>query len=363
MIYIRIMELRNISQKQVIGCIVLGAATYISVRWFIKNYYLTRNNDSKNEERNEIVRRRSLDSLPAPSISQRSVSFSATAHSICSYLSDTSIATNSMMFFDTEPNLHFFKIFQDALVEVTMEKVPMTRTDRTDQLFCESRQEFLAKVACLRLAFQQIVHNPNNCNFFVDGGKEILTTFLSHSEHDLEKCLEAYEALLKFVADIDNHDLILSEINNRSIPLLSFYDLVVDYIILESLDDLNNPPAVVTSLLSNTWVSSKFRQSACQSAVSRALKYKRSQLKSPDGFFAHFYSVLDYLSPTLAWGFLGSDEDLKLKCNLLKESMLGLCRDYFSFDRVRYTTYDDLQDDIMRVTRERYWDLTDRLGV
>lgn len=265
------------------------------------------------------------------------------------------------MFFDVEPNLHFFKIYQDQLAIV--DSIPMPRSDRTIQLFCESQEEFLAKVACLRNAFQDIIYDNDNCHFFINGGREILKTLLAHSPNDLENCLAAYEKLLSFVADESNHADIEREISMRKIPVLSFYDLVVDYIILESLDDLENPPSVVSSIVSNTWVSAKFRQSACQSAVSTALKYKRSQLKSQDGFFAHFYSVLDFLSPTLAWGFLGSDEDLKFRCEFLKESLLGLCRDYFSFDSVRYTSYQDLKSDIMTVTRERYWDLSEKLSI
>lgn len=280
-----------------------------------------------------------------------------TAGSISSWTNQTS----SLLFFDVDPNLHFFKIYQDQLSIV--DSIAMPRTDRTIQLFCESKEEFLAKVACLRNAFQDIIYESENRSFFVNSGKDIIRIFLSNSSNDLENCLSAYDKLLDYVGNECNHEDIEQEIGMRKIPMLSFYDLVIDYIMLESLDDLENPPAVVSSIVSNTWVSSKFRQSACQSAVSTALKYKRSQLKNPDGFFSRFYSVLDFLSPTLAWGFLGSDEELQFKCEFLKESLLGLCRDLFSFDSVRYTSYDDLKRDIMTVARERYWDLTEKLSL
>jgi len=281
--------------------------------------------------------------------------------SVTSISSWTNRTSGGLVFFDVEPNLHFFKIYQDQLAIV--ESIPKPRGNRRDQLLCESEEEFLAKVSCLRNAFQDIIYDIKNCSFFIEAGREILTFFLAHNPTDLECCLSAYDKLLDYVGDEANHDDIQREISMRKIPVLSFYDLVVDYIILESLDDLDNPPAVVSSIVSNSWVSSKFRQSACQSAVSTALKYKRSQLKSPTGFFAHFYSVLDYLSPTLAWGFLGSDEDLQTRCEFLKENLLGLCRDYFSFDRVRYTSYEDLKSDILSVSKERFWDLTDRLSI
>lgn len=297
------------------------------------------------------------DALPSTAYSKMSSNHDGSN----SVISNWTVQTSGLMFFDVEPNLHFFKIYQDQLT--LADSIPMPRTDRTIQLLCESQEEFLAKVSCLRNAFQDIIYDNENCFFFISIGKEILKIFLAQSPKDLENCLNAYDELLDYVGDESNHEQIEDEIKLRKIPVLSFYDLVVDYIILESLDDLENPPSMVASIVSNKWVSSKFRQSACQSAVVTALKYKRAQLKKPDGFFSHFYSVLDFLSPTLAWGFLGSDEELRFKCEFLKESLLGLCRDFFSFDRVRYTSYQDLKSDIMTVTRERYSELTERLTI
>lgn len=344
------------NQQLLKGIVICGAVCY-SLRWLYKYYYSSRHSEeaASHHTKEKSISKKSL--VPSGTSTSLRRDGPSTTASISSWTNQTS----SLMFFDVEPNLHFFQIYQDQLAIV--DTVPVPRTDRTFQLFCESREEFLAKVACLRNAFQDIIYDNDNCFFFISSGKEILTNLLSHTPNDLENCLNAYDNLLSYVADESNHEDIEREIKLRKIPVLSFYDLVIDYIILESLDDLENPPAVVSSIVSNTWVSSKFRQSACQSAVSTALKYKRSQLKIPGGFFAHFYSVLDFLSPTLAWGFLGSDEELQSRCEFLKESLLGLARDLFSFDRVRYTSYNDLKTDIMSVVRERYCDLTEKLSI
>lgn len=368
-------------RKQYLFGIVICGAAYLGARWFYYYYYSkptfpspqtvisnnhSTSNDLSSKEKQRIKKKSSTNQRLASNASQ-SIRSTSQLSLLCGYDASNAAAsisswtnqTSSLMFFDVEPNLHFFKIYQDQLAIV--DSIPMPRTDRTIQLFCESQEDFLAKVACLRNAFQDLIYDNENCYFFTNSGREILKILLANSPNDLDGCIEAYERLLEYVADESNHEHIQREIGLRKIPVLSFYDLVVDYIILESLDDLENPPAVVSSIVSNTWVSSKFRQSACQSAVSTALKYKRSQLKFPDGFFAHFYSVLDFLSPTLGWGFLGSDEDLKYRCHFLKESLLGLCRDFFSFDRCRYTSYHDLKNDIMESTRERYSDLTEKL--
>lgn len=353
----------QLHRNHLIGLVVCGAAL-LGARWLYLYHYQKSDRQrpsldldlARKDKRTKRLSGRTGHSVK--STSQLSLLGLDGAASITS-LSSWSNQTSGLLFFDVEPNLHFFKIYQDQLAIV--DSIPMPRTNRTEQLLCESQDEFLAKVSCLRNAFQDIIYDNENCFFFINSGKEILKFFLSHSQTDLADCLSAYDKLLDYVADESNHESIEQEISSRKIPILSFYDLVIDYIILESLDDLDSPPAMVSSIMSNTWVSSKFRQSACQSAVSTALRYKRSQLKSQSGFFAHFYSVLDHLSPTLAWGFLGSDEDLQMRCEFLKENLLGLCRDYFSFDRVRYTSYEDLKSDIMTVTRERYEELTDRL--
>jgi len=41
-------------------------------------------------------------------------------------------------------------------------------------------------------------------------------------------------------------------------------------------------------------------------------------VQDPYGFMAHFYVVAQYVSPVLAWGFLGSDENLKEVCEFFK---------------------------------------------
>lgn len=350
------LELRG---RIIVGIVVCGAA-YLGTRWIISKINPTHAiPDPHNNRQKRIRKPGSRASHSLRSVSLNSLSGGADGMTTVGSMSSRTTRTSNMIFYDVEPNLHFFKIYQDQLA--ISDKIAMPRTDRTIQLFCDSQEEFLAKVSCLRYAFQDILYEGHNCLFFVNSGKEILKILLADSKDDLDACLIAYDKLLEYVAAENNHEDIGREIAQRRIPVLSFYDLVVDYIILESLDDLENPPTVVSSIVSNNWVSAKFRQSACQSAVITALKYKRAQLKSQNGFFAHFYSVLDSLSPTLAWGFLGSDEELKFKCDFLKESLLGLCRDYFSFDSVRYTSYQDLESDIMTVTRERYIELTDRL--
>ena len=50
------------------------------------------------------------------------------------------------------------------------------------------------------------------------------------------------------------------------------------------------------------------------------LKAKRRMLKFPSGFMAHFYAISEQMSPLMAWGFLGPDENLREICLYFKVS-------------------------------------------
>ncbi|RWS04975.1 protein FAM73B-like protein [Dinothrombium tinctorium] len=281
--------------------------------------------------------------------------------SISSSHEGTINSTVTLPYFDIEPNIHFFKLYTQALDN--LDSIQKPRVNRTIQVNCESDSEFFAKVHCLREAFSIILAEEENRQLFIEIGKDILNLLLTHSLQDPTECLASYYNFLDYVSNTENHENLRAEVATRSIPCLSFYDLVLDYIILDSFDDLENPPSAVLSVANNRWLSAGFRELALQTAVSAVLRHKRSKLANSAGFFAHFYNILDHVSPILAWGFLGTDFDLKFKCNLIKESLSDLIRDYFNFDKVRYTSLQDLSHDILKLTKEEYCELQSKLSV
>ncbi|RWS25845.1 protein FAM73B-like protein [Leptotrombidium deliense] len=281
--------------------------------------------------------------------------------SIASSFDGTITSSITLPYFDIEPNIHFFKLYTQALENI--DSIPLPRVIRTDQLNCDSDDDFIAKVQCLREAFSFIFIKEENRQFFIDIGKDILTILLTHSLQDPSDCLAAYYEFLEFVTNTENHSELETEVATRSISCISFYDLVLDYVILDSFDDLENPPSAVLSVANNRWLSAGFRELALQTAVTAVLRHKRSKLVNSCGFFAHFYNILEHISPILAWGFLGTDYELKFKCNLIKESISDLIRDYFTFDKVRYTSLQDLSHDILKLTDEEYCELQRKLSV
>lgn len=91
------------------------------------------------------------------------------------------------------------------------------------------------------------------------------------------------------------------------------------------------------------------------------LKAKRRMLKFPDGFMAHFYTISEQISPLMAWGFLGPDENLKETCLYFKEQVMSFITDIFNFQKTRYNCIEDLSVDIMTHIKIRVNSLSQKL--
>lgn len=85
-------------------------------------------------------------------------------------------------------------------------------------------------------------------------------------------------------------------------------------------------------------------------------------LKFSDGFIAKFYAISEHTSPVLAWGFMGPESQLKQLCLLFKESVLKFLRDMFSFEYVRYTTVEELADDVAKLLRNRIEEAAEKIS-
>lgn len=94
-----------------------------------------------------------------------------------SYIS--SATTTSLGYWDPEPNLHFFQLYQDSLQMVDRIKPP--KTDRTITTCSENYDDFLAKVHCLRQAFAALFTNIELRQRYAKIGEEILRILLDHS--------------------------------------------------------------------------------------------------------------------------------------------------------------------------------------
>ena len=49
----------------------------------------------------------------------------------------------------------------------------------------------------------------------------------------------------------------------EQVKVLSFYDVVIDFILLDAFEDLDNPPKSFVSVINNRFLSNGFKESVC----------------------------------------------------------------------------------------------------
>lgn len=81
------------------------------------------------------------------------------------------------------PDLEAYPLYQSALKQLENGGIPC-RTLRTEVVKCGSDGEFLAKLHCLRLAFQLVLKDEMTYIWFADAGRQILADLLLHADKD-----------------------------------------------------------------------------------------------------------------------------------------------------------------------------------
>lgn len=250
------------------------------------------------------------------------------------------------------PDYDNLPLYQSALKQLEESGVPY-RCLRTEMVKCVSDVEYLGKLQCIRLAFQYLFKDHSTWQWFADTGRQILTDLLLYADKDPKDFLIAYEDMLDFLQDSSRWSEMEQELSLRGVKAITFYDVVMDYILMDAFDDLESPPMTVTAVVQNRWLSNGFKETALSTAVYSVLKAKRKMLKFPNGFMANFYSISEHMSPLMAWGLLGPDEDLRVICHYFKDQMMGFLSDIFSFQKSRYTSVEELAEDILQHMKRR----------
>lgn len=263
-------------------------------------------------------------------------------------------------FADLNIDLKEVVLYQTALKKYEEGAIPI-RLLRTEMLKCQTNMEYIAKVHCVRVAFQLLFEQESVHTWFIDIGSKVLTNLMLCGEKDPKDCLAAYEDIIAYSKDKTNWPVMEEELKSRDVRCLSFYDVVLDFIVLDAFEDLENPPSSVTAVVQNRWLSSGFKETALATAVWSVLKAKRRMLKFPDGFISRFYHISEHLIPVLAWGFLGTNERLKEICNYFKDEVMGFMFDIFNFKKVRYTKVDELAVDVLEMAKVRFERTCERL--
>ncbi|XP_038063855.1 mitoguardin 2-like [Patiria miniata] len=242
------------------------------------------------------------------------------------------------------------EMYENALLAVREGAVECRRI-RTKMLRCRSDEDFLAKLHCVRVAMAVLLEDQSVFDWFVMMGKQLIADLLLKANYDSEVFGEAFDEMMTYVRDPQNHKEIEKELRARKVRFLSFYDIVLDFLLLDAFDDLEDPPMSITCVTQNRWLSNRVKESAISTAVWSVLAAKRRMLHNPKGFLSKVYQISYHVTPALAWGFLGSDHHLKHLMEFFKDQVLGFARDMFSIRKCRYGTVAELADDILSLAK------------
>jgi len=250
-------------------------------------------------------------------------------------------------------------LYQIGLAKVQAGEV-QCRVMRTEFLHCLSDEDYLAKLYCVREALAVMVAEEEKRSWIAEAGRDMLSTLLEQGGKDPSGFRKAYDSILDFINSTEDWTAIENELAYRKVMQITFYDVLLDFILMDAFDDLAHPPASVVAVAQNRFLSASFKESTMSTVVWSVIKMKRSRLQYSRGFIAHFYDISQEVSPTMAWGFLGTDESLRELCYYFKDQVCNFLADIFSVDRVRYTNVEDLAVDIYETLQKRVDDTKNR---
>uniref|UniRef100_A0A665TP61 Mitoguardin 2 n=1 Tax=Echeneis naucrates TaxID=173247 RepID=A0A665TP61_ECHNA len=253
-------------------------------------------------------------------------------------------------------------LYEEALSLVRENKVTY-RSLRTELLECYGDQEFLAKLHCVRQAFQVLLLDETHRTFFMETGKQMITGLMVKANKSPKAFLESYQDMLLYTQREETWPITKMELEGRGVVCMNFFDIVLDFILMDAFEDLESPPSSVVAVLRNRWLSDSFKETALATACWSVLKAKRRLLMVPDGFISHFYSISEHVSPVLAFGFLGPRQHLSEVCTIFKQQIVQYLKDMFDHDKVRFTSAQCLAEDILKLSHRRSEILLGYLGI
>ncbi|XP_068557588.1 mitoguardin 1 isoform X2 [Cebidichthys violaceus] len=244
-------------------------------------------------------------------------------------------------------------LFYEEALQMAEDGKISCRVLRTEMLECLGDVDFLAKLHCVRQACQLILCETTTRMFLADTGKKILSSIIVKAQKSPNRFEEVFEEMISFLEHTEHWENTEVELATRGVKHLNFYDIVLDFILMDSFEDLENPPISIQNVINNRWLNTSFKETAVASSCWSVMKQRRQHMKVSDGFIAHFYAVCEQISPVLAWGFLGPKSSLHDFCCFFKDQVLYFLKDIFDLDKVRYSSVESLAEDMLRLLHRR----------
>ena len=86
--------------------------------------------------------------------------------------------------------------------------------------------------------FREIDLTKKIMNFFrwSDNGRKILTELLVRSDKDPKDFVQVYDELLEYLEEEKHMEIMAEELKSRNVQCINFYDVVLDYILIDSFE-------------------------------------------------------------------------------------------------------------------------------
>lgn len=79
--------------------------------------------------------------------------------------------------------------------------------------------------------------------------------------------------MLRFLQESSNWAAIEKELEQRNVKAMTFYDVVLDFIILDAFKDLDSPPTSVTAVVQNRFLSNGFKETVSEITFNFVAKF------------------------------------------------------------------------------------------
>lgn len=66
--------------------------------------------------------------------------------------------------------------------------------------------------------------------------------------------------MLEFLKDSRNHNIMEEELIARGVKCMNFYDVLIDFILLDAFEEVEKPPPPIRAIIQNRWISASFRE-------------------------------------------------------------------------------------------------------
>ena len=166
--------------------------------------------------------------------------------------------------------------------------------------------DFAARLHCFRQSINYIAARPSQISVIRNCVTRAISGCITLHGDDpagFKAAMQRFEEYCTTQILSDGGEKMLEELKPKNIPCIGVYELALEFILFDSLDDLAAPPQAVVSILHNTWVPMSMRNRGLKGVVWAAIASRRA-LTAKGSFCEAFYDLCKSMSPTLACGML-----------------------------------------------------------